>query len=154
MRSKQLLVGLVLMTALLMSVGAGVHAACPSPLPACATSGNVAVLDDTFGCTLITTSPSGLITVGILEYSFDGSGDTALVQTTNNNAPTGTTFMPWTTESAGSYCINSDNHTGYIFPASGCPLAYIIDVGPNEVRLLDTTQNLASTAVCESQTLP
>jgi hypothetical protein len=159
MRSKQLIIGLMLVAALLLSVGMEVQAGCPSPVPTCASSGDVSVLDDIFGCTLVTTSPSGLITVGILEYMFDGAGDTMLVQTTNSNAPSGTTFMPWTEPSNGSYCINSDNQTGYITPATGCPVAFIRDVtstfgGQVEVRLLDTTQNLASVAVCESQSLP
>ena len=132
---------------LLMSVGAGVQAACPS---VSCSGGDVSFVFGTFGCTLITTAPSGQVTVGILEYSFDGAGDTSLVQTTNSNAPSGTTFMPWTPEADGSYCINDDDTTGYIMPGTGCPVAFVVTVLGNEIRLLDTTQNLASTAVCES----
>lgn len=141
------LILLVIATAVLASVGAEVNAACPTPT--CATSGDESLLDGTFGCTLVSTASSGLVTVSVIQLNFDGLGDvSSAIQTTNKNAASGTTFVPWTSLGAGTYCINTDQ-TGYIFPATGCPMAYIVDTALTEIRTLDSTQNLASTAVCE-----
>jgi len=126
---------------------AAVRAACPAPT--CSSSGDATLLAGTFGCTLVATSSSGVVTVTVSQLNFDGAGNmTSAILTTNNNAASGSTFSPWTSQGAGTYCINT-NQTGYIFPATGCPFAYIIDTIQTEIRTLDSTQNLASTAVCE-----
>ena len=81
------------------------------------------------------------------------------VQTSNNNSASGTTFVPWTNSNLGTYCLNNNN-TGYIFPNGQCPLPFIADsidftrTFYAELRIIDSTENLAATLVCENLTPP
>jgi hypothetical protein len=109
----------------------------------------------TFGCTLVSTSSGGVITVSLVEIGSDGAGNINQFATaTNNTNGSGTTFTDWTSKGTnGTYCLNPDQ-SGYIFPpaAAGiCPFAIFIDISGFEVRLLDSTQNTAAAAVCEMQ---
>lgn len=127
---------------------ANVYAACPAPT--CTTGGDDSQLAGTFGCTTIATDSNGVVTAIVSQLNFDGAGNvTSAIQTLNKNAATGSTFIAWTSQGAGTYCINKNKQTGYIFPASGCPFSFIIDTVLTEVRTLDSTQNLASVGVCE-----
>jgi len=157
MRRTVFLMPLMMALAVLWMDGAEVNAAavCPSPAPTCKTSGDVTLLVGTYGCTLVSTNSSGVVTVVVSELVFDGFGDmNNQIQATNNNGA-GKTFSPWIDQGAGTYCINT-NQTGYIFPATGCPLAFTVDTLDDtgtfyaEVRTLDSTQNLAAVAVCEN----
>ena len=158
MRRTVFLMPLMVALAILWMDGAEVNAAavCPSPAPTCTTSGNLTFVSGTYGCTLVSTASNGSVTVVVSQLVFDGFGNmNNQIQATNNNGA-GTTFSPWIDLGAGTYCINT-NKTGYIFPATpGCPIAFIVDAinldgtSYDEVRTLDSTENLAAVAVCEN----
>jgi len=134
--------------AMMFANAAGVYAACPAPT--CTTGGDDTLLAGTFGCTVVITDSTGVVTAIVSQLNFDGAGNmTSAIQTTNKNAATGSTFIAWTSQGAGTYCLNKNKQTGYIFPATGCPQAFVIDTMQTEVRTLDSTQNLASVGVCE-----
>jgi len=169
MKRMLLLVPLIIMLALLWRNGGEVNAAsaCPSPSPSCASTGTSTDLSGTLACTIVTTQSNGEVKVSLAQLTSAGDGTiSSFFTVTNNNAASGSTFTTWTNKGTGTYCINSDESTGFIFPPSGanaCPLALVIDatssstsvlpgtVIATEARLLDSTQNTAGTAVCELQ---
>jgi len=156
MRRMSFALPLMLSLAFLFGYGTQAKAVtCPSPTPSCSTGGNPGDLIGTFGCTLVSTSSSGQITVSLLQIGADGNSninDFAVV--TNSNSGSGNTFVDWNTKSGtGTYCLNTDL-TGYIFPPASagiCPFAIFVDISGFEIRLLDSTQNNAGAAVCELQ---
>jgi len=158
-----LLVPLIIMLALLWRNGGEVNAAsaCPSRSPSCTSAGTSTDFEGTVACTLVSTQSNGQVKVSLAQITSNGAGSiTSFITVNNNNAANGSTFTTWTSQGAGTYCLNSDD-TGFLFPASGCPLALVLDATTTntltgltqatEARLLDTTQNTAGTAVCELQ---
>jgi len=153
MKRSTFALSLALALAMTIGLGAEVKAACPTV--SCSSAGNPGDFIGTFGCTLVSTSSSGLITVSLLQIASDGNSNiTAYAVVNNSNNGSGNTFVDWNTKSGtGTYCLNTDL-TGYIFPPASagiCPFAIFVDISGFEVRLLDSTQNNAGAAVCELQ---
>jgi hypothetical protein len=157
MRRTLFVLSMVVALALLMSIGAKVQAACPSPVPTCESGGDVGDFIGTFGCTIVTTLSNGQVNVALAQIVSDGSGHIMTFTTVTNNNGSGSTFSPWTTGqfNGGTYCLSPDE-SGYVFPPSSssvCPFAIFVDISGYEVRLMDSTSNTAGAAVCELQQL-
>jgi hypothetical protein len=155
MKRSTLMLSLALTLAMLTGLSVQAKATCPSPPPACSGS-NPGAFFGTFGCTLVSTSSSGQVNVSLAQIVADGNSNIIQFTTaTNNNNGSGTTFVSWASQGTnGTNCVN-DDMTGYIFPPASagiCPFAMFIDISGLEVRLLDSTQNNAGTAVCELAT--
>ena len=144
--------------ALLWGGTAEVRAATCPPTPSCSTSDDTTVgfIFGTYGCTEVMTSPTHQVTVIVSQLDFDGAGTMDVsVKTSNTNAASGSTFSPWANGVLGTYCLNTTN-LGYIFPNTGCAIPFIADSIDDtnsffvEIRLLDSTENLAAVAVCEN----
>ena len=161
-----LLVPLIIMLALLWEDGGDVNAAssCPSPVPACTSTGTLSDFSGPFGCTFWGIQSNGMVGVDLASIDSDGNGNITVFNRTTNNNGSGSTFAPWFSAGmAGTYCLNSQPvgvtaDTGFIFPppgtAGGCPIAIILDRLQNEVRLLESLQNQSEVAVCYLQFVP
>jgi len=154
MRRTLFILSMVVALAMLGGSSVEVKAACPSV--SCEAGGNPGLFTGTFGCTIITTLPSGQVNVAVAQIVADGNGGiTSFTQTTNNNSSSGSTFSAWPgspTFTNGTYCLSPDQ-SGYITPPGsfGCPFAIYVDLSGTEVRLMDSTGNTAGAAVCELQ---
>jgi hypothetical protein len=147
-----------LFLAVLWPCGSGTPAladgVCPSPAPSCTSSGTLGTLSGTFTCTMIGTRSDGVVKAQLILVDADGSGSMSVSMVSNSNdSSTSATFGDFSAPITASYCINSDNTTGYITPPSGngCPLAFVIDNGNAEVRLLNSDEQRAETGVCHKQ---
>jgi len=128
---------------------------CPSPAPSCSPGGNPAdFTKGNYACSGVQTDSTNTVEVGITLLTSTGSGGLTILQAKNNNSTSTTTFQDFTTEIGITYCVNTDD-TGYASSPTGCPMAFIIDNGNgtarSEVRLLDSTENIAKLVTCKIQ---
>ncbi len=126
-------------------------ATCPSPAPNCTSSGTL--FNASYGCTEISTDSSNTVRASIILVQFTSSGTVSSEVAHNDNSTNTTTFKDFTAQSGLTYCINSDQSTGYIFQptGTGCPLAFVIDNGGTELRFLESQENLAAAGTCRKQ---
>lgn len=128
---------------------------CPSPAPACTSTGSLADFKGgTYACSGVQTDSTNTTSVGITLITSTGSGGLTVLEAKNNNSTSTTTFQDFATETGITYCVNTDD-TGYVFSLTGCPMAFIIDNGNgtarSEVRLMDSTENIAKLVTCKIQ---
>jgi len=135
---------------------------CPSPSPTCAKAGTV-IISGSYSCTEVGLDGSGFPKVGLLVVTLtstgDGIGTISGFQAQNTNDPNSSpTFKDFAALSS-SYCINSDNTTGYLSPgstnASSCPVAIAFSsvdgVANAQFRSVDSTENRVEATVCRAQ---
>ncbi len=126
---------------------------CPSPLPTCSSSGPLSDLPaGSYACTGVTTRSDGIVKGEIVLVTSDGAGNISGKSAQNKNDSVGTTFKDFS-QISSTYCVNTDD-TGYITPSptsNGCPLAFVIDSGRTEARLLSTEENQAQVLACKKQ---
>jgi hypothetical protein len=125
---------------------------CPSPTPSCSGAGLFA--GGNFGCTGVRTDSDGIVRAEVFSFSISpavgGAGTASTDLTSNDNSSSGTTFKDFSPQSGITYCVNSDDTTGYFFypTESECPHAFVIDEGGNELRLLNSEENAAHVITC------
>ena len=118
---------------------------------------------DSYSCTLVGLDGSGFPKVGLVVVTLtstgDGTGTTSGFQAQNTNNPNSSPTFKDFTSLSGTYCINSDNTTGYLNPgstnANSCPVAIAFSsvdgVTDAQFRTVDSTENRVSFTVCRAQ---
>ncbi|HYA35326.1 MAG TPA: hypothetical protein VEF03_06890 [Candidatus Binataceae bacterium] len=150
----RIILGFIALGSLLLTANLSNAGTCPNPLPGCTSSGTLADFTGNFGCTAVTTNvPNGgfaPVKASVLLISPDGKGNFAGKEAQNSNDPSvSNTYQDFTTV-GGMYCVNTDD-TGYLFPTGGCPIAFVIDSGKQELRGIDSSEQRAGAMTCREQ---
>jgi hypothetical protein len=124
-------------------------ATCPSPAPTCTTSGALTDLSASYACTSVRTDSDGTVKTAILLVNSLGNGTGSVLIAQNDNSTSTTTYQDFTAQTF-NYCVNT-NDTGYLTPTGECPVAFVIDDGKTEVRLLNSAENRAELLTCKKQ---
>ena len=127
---------------------------CPSQTLNCSSKGSLADFSGSFACTVV---QAGVYVqkVNLALLTSDGNGNISGKSASDKNDPdTIGTFKDFSNQAvSATYCVNSDD-TGYLFPTSGlagCPLAFVIDRGKQEVRLLSSASPAAILLTCRKR---
>ncbi len=162
MKRTLLFVPLVIMVAMLWRAGGGADAAlaatCPSPAPSCSSSGldvcaSVGASPCSFACTIVGNRSDGTH-ASVAVITLNSGAVTAVNAAKNDSSGGATTFSAFSSQWTGTYCINSDNITGYLVPTSPtgiCPIALVYNPSILEMRLLDSSENRGEVGVCEAE---
>jgi hypothetical protein len=134
------------------------QSSCPSV--SCTSTGSLSLLSGSYGCTEVQAQADGTVKLGVVRVTFTpATGLVKGVAANNGNQSSGNTYSDFSANNLGaSYCVNSDNTTGYLIPEAGlgCPLALVagsVDKAgvATQIRLINTKQQKSDTVVCKLQ---
>ncbi|MGD0074267.1 MAG: hypothetical protein ABSD31_07970 [Candidatus Binataceae bacterium] len=147
---KSLLLALALV--FVLPVAARASGSCPSTITC---TGASLPLSGYYSCLQAGGSSDGSTKVQVLVVSFTSGEDSfSAAAAKNSNASSGTTYSDFSGNTAtGTYCLNSDNTTGFLTPSGGgsCQSALTYSQTNKQLRLIDTEDGRATVAVCKAQ---